>query len=64
MKAKFIGKNGSMGFVTGRIYNIKTRCGFVYGKTPCLIVVDVLNKNSCPYSSLESMLENWELIKR
>lgn len=62
MKAKFIGKNGSIGFVSGKIYDIKTKCGFVFGKETVLIVSDKNSRKNCPYSCLETMLQNWELL--
>lgn len=65
MKARFKGINGSMGFVNGRVYNIMTRCGYLWGKkeNPCIIVIDTESKQRCPYSNMETILENWEILK-
>ena len=61
MKAKYIGTNGSMGFKTGKTYNIFTHCK-VLNSQPVIIVYCNNDDSWCPYSSLESLLENWLLI--
>lgn len=57
MKMKFIGKDGSLGYKFGAIYDIKieTIGDYIY----------VLSEGHlrCPYSSLEKLLENWQEIK-
>ncbi len=55
---KFIGRNGSMGLITGRIYRvvIYTNGRYIYarwGDGPC----DV-----CPYETITSLNNNWEVI--
>lgn len=70
MRARFIGRS-SMGFETGKIYNIKTDCKIVaknrgkFGFSdpfPCLCVYDIYSDAWCPYSRLETFLKNWELL--
>jgi hypothetical protein len=62
MKAKFIGQIDGTGFVNGKVYNIKTICRLV-GNMSCLCVYDAeYNRRWCPYSRLETMLENWEIL--
>lgn len=56
MKAVFTGKDGSMGFKKGKVYQIKTKV-----KSGYLWVVDLETGNSCPYERLESLLDNWRL---
>lgn len=76
MIAKFVGKT-SMGFVTGKEYNIHTECKLVNkhigGRFPfcedkkmcCLCVFDNCNSEHwCPYSSLEAFLQNWRIIRQ
>jgi hypothetical protein len=60
MKAKFIGKDHSMGFINGKIYDLCTECKIVNG-TAYLCVYDNNSDKWCPYSKLETMLQNWEL---
>lgn len=54
-KAKFIGKDGSMGFVNGRVYSIEicTFDGMIWVKWGCVI---------CPYTSLKTLTQNWESV--
>lgn len=56
MKAVFTGKDGSMGFKKGKEYQIKTRVKGGY-----LWLIDLKTGNSCPYSRLETLLDNWRL---
>lgn len=58
IKAKFMGKDKSMGFRTGKIYYLKSKC-----KDNNIIVSTIDNNLWCPYSSIESFLDNWKLIK-
>lgn len=59
MKARYIGKDGSRGFENGRIYHIKTDI-----QRNWLWVYDNESKKRyCPYTNLEKMLENWELLQ-
>nr|DAH62621.1 MAG TPA: hypothetical protein [Caudoviricetes sp.] len=56
MLARFIGKDGSMGFKNGEIYKLKSKC--VNNK---IIVKTANDKLFCPYESIESFLRNWEI---
>lgn len=58
MKAKFIGKNGSLGLENGKVYQIVALPS--YSWYPILLLIE--NKKRCGYRSLETMLQNWELI--
>lgn len=67
MKAKFVGKT-SMGFISNGIYDISIKIQNVRkGKGIfCKIMeyVCVYDNNStawCPYSSLPTLLKNWEI---
>lgn len=63
MKAKFIGKDGSLGFVNGVTYNIETRVqSYWFGTSGVIVVYVVGSRLNCPYSSVEKFLENWEVI--
>lgn len=63
MKAKFIGEDGSLGFVNGATYNIETCVESHWFSMGGLIVVYVVGSRlNCPYSSVEKFLENWEVI--
>lgn len=48
--AKFIGTDGSLGYSTGVFYRLQISGNAIHSPTPC------------PYSSLETFLENWEPI--
>ena len=64
MKAKFIGEDGSLGFVNGATYNIFTYVESEIFSTKGLIFVHVLNSTlKCGYSNIEMFLENWEVCK-
>lgn len=75
MKARFTGKD-YMSFVHGRIYDIRTECNTIkkrVGSTgffghnevkECLCVYDNNSSSWCPYSRLETMLQNWDIIDR
>ena len=54
MYLKFIGENGSMGLVNGRVYDvtIKNERGFI------MVHVEFCGP-SCPYSSPQSFAKNW-----
>lgn len=58
-----------MGFVTGRIYTIRSDIkdiyvgGKIFGESiSCICVYDMNSSAWCPYQSLESVLKNWEYI--
>ena len=53
--AMFMGSDNSMGLSRGQLYWIKTEI-----KQNLLWVT--WNENSCPCSSLENFLENWEVM--
>lgn len=54
---KFIGKNGSMGFRKGQIYQLKSVV-----RDSCIVLQDTNSSLSCPYSGLEAVFNNWELM--
>lgn len=54
IEAVFIGKNGSLGFITGKIYTLK-----VTGN----LIVDVDENIICRYSTLTGFIKNWKIIK-
>ena len=67
MKAIFIGKNESCGFINGQEYDIETHCCFNSNNTgrrnidrPVLMLYS--GKLKCPYSRLETLLGNWKII--
>ena len=65
MIAKFIGKDGSMGFRNGETYMIESwveRAG-VWTKEAWIWVRSSPQGLKCPYSSLEAFLLNWEVIE-
>lgn len=62
VKAEFIGKDGSMGFCKGRTYQIRTDVKANSNGKVFLWVYDINSKLYCPYSRLETMLDNWMLI--
>lgn len=59
MKAKFIGRNGSLGLENGKVYDIEA----VPSRSWYPIQLLIGGKVKCGYRSLETMLQNWELIK-
>ena len=57
MLYKFIGNNGSMGFIKNQIYDLELyqdKRGYVLAKT---------RTHYCPYSSMESFNKNWKVVK-
>lgn len=58
MQAVYVGKNGSMGLVTGNTYDITLQAG---RKNVWVRWKDEENDEwkSCPYSSLEALHRNW-----
>lgn len=56
MLARFIGKDGSMGFKTGQKYELKSKCA-----NNKIIVKTANDKLFCPYDSIESFLRNREI---
>lgn len=56
--AKFIGKDGSMGYRNGEVYNLKT---YMHEN---MMWVKALGTRlpHVPYIYLESLLENWEIL--
>lgn len=54
---KFIGANGSMGYQTGKCYEIKT----TIERNMIFVWPQNSTAKPCPYSNLEKLLENWEI---
>lgn len=67
MIAKYQGADGSMGFRSGRVYHLDVDIILISVDSkmtlnPCIVVSDN-HGHSCPYSSLDSLQRNWELIR-
>lgn len=57
MKAKFIEKNGSMGYRHGKIYDI-----VIYrtiGSSYFYVLAENSGLKPCPYSNMEMVRKNW-----
>lgn len=52
----FIGQDGSLGYTHGEKYNLNLRV--TYGSP---VVIDILKPTRCPYSSIDTFLENWKM---
>lgn len=55
-----------MGFQHERVYCLKSKIEniCVNGRnTPCICLYDTKSNAWCPYESLESLLENWDIVK-
>lgn len=52
----FKGKDGSVGFHTGQVYNIKSSVAFGY-----IWITDINTGMKCSYTTIEKVLQNWEL---
>lgn len=64
IRARFVGQDNSMGFKHGDIYCIKTRVASRFLSTEgVLVVYDCHSDLYCPYSRLETFLDNWILLK-
>lgn len=64
MNAKYIGEDGSMGFVKGGVYKIETKVKSQWLRKDGWIWVYVKNSHlSCPYSRVETFLENWKILE-
>jgi hypothetical protein len=66
MNYEFIGKNGSMGLVKGKKYEVRTGIvkrlfekPYIQAKIESSEYFDL--PILCPYSSVESFMKNWEL---
>ena len=59
MKLKFIGKDGSMGLVHGKIYRVSLRTIGDY--IIAYISKGLYHEVMCPYESLKAFAANWEL---
>lgn len=69
MNGKFIGKS-SMGFITGKTYEIESKKQLVrkgtfpfYKYMVCICIYDKNGSACCPYQNLESVMDNWEFYK-
>ncbi|MFN4249077.1 MAG: hypothetical protein ACK4EY_15220 [Flavipsychrobacter sp.] len=58
--AAFDGKNGSMGFETGKEYTLRMN---LYADGAIMIVSVNGSALVCPYSGLKTFFENWTNIK-
>jgi len=57
VRMKFIGKDGSMGYKTGDVYDVEIKSS---GK---FIILSSKGYIRCPYSSIKALLQNWEELK-
>lgn len=63
MEAKFVG-NSSMGFITGRRYNVYSEVQCIPNMDrPCICIYDYNSSAWCPYTSLESVFRNWKFAE-
>lgn len=58
---RFKGKNDSQGFKYGERYIIETCCRQMNGRA-YIHAEDRRVKKCCPYDSIESFLENWDIL--
>ena len=56
MKLRFIGKDGSLGSIHGKVYKVEIT-SWPNDENIWLITED---KRLCPYGSLEMLAKNWE----
>lgn len=57
MKGKFTGENKSCGFKTGKVYEV---C--LTASNNNIILVEKESNLQCPYSSMNTLLNNWILF--
>lgn len=70
MRARFKGKNGSMGFKHGKVYELKTGFEPIEVRKPGHIATvkwyitlrDTKSSAWCPYSSTAAVEENWDIL--
>ena len=55
-KLKFIGRNGSMGLIHGKIYDAK-----VYAESGLMYVQ--WRGGRCPYQSIKAFRKNWDVVE-
>lgn len=53
--AKFIGKNGSMGYIHGKLYRIRISFGERF------LIVFCKGHEPCPYDTQTAFFANWEI---
>ena len=58
-KARFIGRDKSMGFRNGKVYLLTSEC---IDSIINVVTVGGGHKLWCPYSNIESFLKNWDII--
>lgn len=54
MKMQFIGKNNSLGYITGKTYDVSLKT------VDDMIVLMCKGHLICPYSSLKALANNWK----
>lgn len=58
LRARFVGKDGSLGYRTGFVYTLELRHSFRRWSIRRLPARD----GFCPYGSWNAFLRNWELV--
>ena len=53
----FIGQNGSMGYINGKVYDISL------STSDGMIWLNCKGHLDCPYQSISSLLKNWKEVK-
>ena len=54
---KFIGRDGSMGYKTGVVYDVEIKSSGNF------IILSSKGYIQCPYSNIKALLQNWEELK-
>lgn len=63
--ARYVGEDGSLGFERGEVYEIETYITSKFLKPGGMLWVRARGTTmQCPYSKLETMLDNWEILER
>ncbi len=61
---KFIGQDGSMGFMKNRLYRLRLERQSSMSLGTIIVASDVNSKKWCPYSSIDTFWGNWKYIRR
>lgn len=61
---KFIGQDGSMGFMKNRLYRLRLEKQSSMVLSTIIVARDVNSKKWSPYASMDTFWSNWEYIRR